>query len=38
MKKKIAVLLALTLTVGCIGTGCGGKKQMQTPQKRMMQK
>lgn len=26
MKKKIAVLLALTLTVGCIGTGCGGKK------------
>ena len=26
MKKKIAVLLALTLTVGCIGTGCGEKK------------
>lgn len=26
MKRKIAMLLALTLTVGCIGTGCGSKK------------
>ena len=26
MKKKIAILLALTLTAGCVGTGCGSKK------------
>lgn len=36
MKRKIAMLLALTLTVGCIGTGCGSKKQMLTVQKMMM--
>lgn len=34
MKKKMAMLLALTLSLGCIGTACGSSKKADADTKR----
>ena len=34
MKKKMAMLLALTLSLGCIGTACGSSKKADVDTKK----